>query len=370
MTDISNSELLSYPFLSEPIAVTQQQWPDELPPLLSISCITYMHENFIRDAIEGFLMQQTNFKIEILIHDDASTDKTADIVREYENKYPKLIFPTYQVENQYRKNPKTSKNVEQPVRRGKYIAKCEGDDYWIDPLKLQKQVDFLEKNKEYGLVFTDVNILIQETGEFKNAVFHDKILPLRINFTDHLVNRGFLAPCTWLCRREFMPNLKKNYCDGTFPWLLDVFMNSKIYYWDEVTTVYRLLEESASHSKSKKKTYDFRKGVFEIQKDYIIKYNVAEEIKNKIFIETYIHLLEDAILFEDTDFIIEGQKYLQESPSNLMTIINDFYKTKKEYIRLKSDFESVVQSRRYRLGRVVLYPLSYIRSKFKKFNNV
>ncbi len=78
-------------YIEKAIPVTEQKWDKNTIPLVSISCITYNHENFIRDAIEGFLMQRTTFPVEILIHDDASTDKTADIVREYEKKFPQLI---------------------------------------------------------------------------------------------------------------------------------------------------------------------------------------------------------------------------------------------------------------------------------------
>ncbi len=142
-----------YPFLDEPVPVTEQSWPDDVPPLVSVSCKTYMHENFIRDAIEGFIMQKTTFRIEVLIHDDASTDKTADIVREYEAKHPNLIKTTYQIENQYKKKPKTDKFVKPHPRRGKYVAPCEGDDYWTDPMKLQKQAMFMENNPGYSLCY-------------------------------------------------------------------------------------------------------------------------------------------------------------------------------------------------------------------------
>ncbi len=114
-------------------------------PLVSISCITYDHEPFIRDALEGFLMQKTTFPIEILIHDDASTDGTAEIIRDYEKRYPELIFPIYQTENQHAKGVKISSTYQFPRARGKYIALCEGDDYWADPLKLQKLVNFLDE---------------------------------------------------------------------------------------------------------------------------------------------------------------------------------------------------------------------------------
>lgn len=120
-------------------------------PAVSISCITYNHEPYIRDCLEGFLMQKTNFPFEILIHDDASTDKTADIIREYEAKYPDVIKPIYQTENQYSKGVKVSLVYNYPRAKGKYIALCEGDDFWTDPDKLQIQYDFMEANPDYSL---------------------------------------------------------------------------------------------------------------------------------------------------------------------------------------------------------------------------
>jgi glycosyltransferase involved in cell wall biosynthesis len=134
----------------------------KLTPLVSICCITYNHEIFIRDAIEGFLMQKSTFPIEIIIHDDASTDKTAEIVAEYANKYPELIFPIFQTENQFSKGIKISATYVWPKAKGKYIALCEGDDYWTDPFKLQKQVDFLEANPDFVICYHDVKVINEE----------------------------------------------------------------------------------------------------------------------------------------------------------------------------------------------------------------
>lgn len=120
-------------------------------PLISIACITYNHEKYIRRCIEGFLNQKTSFEIEIIIHDDASTDNTANIVKEYADKYPNLILTILQTENKFSEGIKIWPTFVYPRARGKYIAFCEGDDYWTDPLKLQKQSDFLEANPEYSL---------------------------------------------------------------------------------------------------------------------------------------------------------------------------------------------------------------------------
>lgn len=131
-----------------------------IPIMVSVCCLVYNHEPFLRECFEGFVMQQTTFPIEILVHDDASTDHSADIIREYTAKYPDLFKPIYQTENQYSKGKGfvgILLNFERA--KGKYIAMCEGDDYWTDPLKLQKQVEFLEEHDEYVLSFHDATII-------------------------------------------------------------------------------------------------------------------------------------------------------------------------------------------------------------------
>ena len=122
-------------------------------PVVSICCVTYNHERFVEDALEGFLKQETDFPFEILIYDDASTDKTADVVREYERKYPRIIKPIYQEENQFSRGVGVSSTYNFPRARGKYIALCEGDDYWLDAHKLKKQVDVFSLYEDASMVF-------------------------------------------------------------------------------------------------------------------------------------------------------------------------------------------------------------------------
>ena len=128
-------------------------------PIVSICCLTYNHAPFIRKALDGFLMQEPPTGVsadepwfEILIHDDASTDGTDAIIKEYAAKYPDIIFPLYEEINQYTHGGKGNMDLFNYNRvRGKYIAYCEGDDYWIDAHKLQKQVDFMECHLEYSI---------------------------------------------------------------------------------------------------------------------------------------------------------------------------------------------------------------------------
>ena len=119
--------------------------------LVSICCLAYNHAAYIRECLDGFLMQRTDFPVEIIVHDDASTDGTQDILREYQARYPDRFHLILQTENQYSKGVNVAIQYIFPRVRGKYIAFCEGDDYWTDPDKLQKQVDFLEAHPDHSM---------------------------------------------------------------------------------------------------------------------------------------------------------------------------------------------------------------------------
>lgn len=142
-----------------------QAWKGDLSkPLISICCSTYNHEPYIEDALEGFLIQETDFPFEIIIHDDASTDRTANIIREYVAKYSNLIVPICQVENQHSKRGRIGPDFVFPRVKGKYIAICEGDDFWTDPRKLQIQIDFLESNPDIVISGHDA-FIIDDSGK-------------------------------------------------------------------------------------------------------------------------------------------------------------------------------------------------------------
>lgn len=170
-------------------------------PLVSICCITYNHAPFIRQCLDGFLMQK-GVNYEILIHDDCSTDGTTEIVKEYAAKYPDLIFPLYESINQFT-NPDRTELLDffnYRRARGKYIAYCEGDDYWTDPLKLQKQVDFMEANPEYSVCFhgvevNDVRIGKRWIPDYHLANNEDGLDIPRIAFTT-----PYIQPLTMLFR--------------------------------------------------------------------------------------------------------------------------------------------------------------------------
>lgn len=121
--------------------------------MVSVLCQTYNHEEYIGECLQSLINQKVSFRYEILIHDDASTDNTANIIRKFEKEYPDLIKPIYQQVNQWSLGNKVFSGIQLSRCTGKYVAICEGDDYWIDTSKLQKQVDLLERHAEYSMCF-------------------------------------------------------------------------------------------------------------------------------------------------------------------------------------------------------------------------
>ena len=213
-------------------------------PLVSICSITYNHAPYIRQCLDGFLMQQTIFPIEIIINDDCSTDGTTEIVREYAEKYPDLIFPIFHEENQYQKGVRGMfQRFVFPKARGKYIALCEGDDYWADPLKLQKQVDLLEQNPCVVMAYTGFQT-VDKNGrrvEFDNFEYYKKKSKSGDVFR-LLLQSNFIMTLTTCYRKECIVNnpILEN-CPSTYDYALFLTVASMgdVAYLSEKTACYR-----------------------------------------------------------------------------------------------------------------------------------
>ena len=276
--------------------------------IVSVTMITYNHEKYIAQAIEGVLMQKTNFRFELVLGEDCSTDRTRDICIEYRNKYPNVInlrLPQFNLGMQ--RNAIENFNA----CTGKYVAICEGDDYWTDINKLQKQVDFLENNGDYGLVWTDIDFYYQNSNTFKRGVFKNNYSKKYELFNEILINRAFIAPCTWLFRNKYSPKEVNAYCDGTFPLILDILSQSKIKYLDEITAVYRYTSISASRSNKLENIYKFGKGVFKIQKDYVEKFKLSSIIDEEINFNHYKIAFPYALIMNDKSEVEKGKLILK-----------------------------------------------------------
>jgi glycosyltransferase involved in cell wall biosynthesis len=214
----------------------------EQPVLVSVVVTCFNYENFITQTLDSILMQHANFKVEILINDDASADKSALILQEYERNYPNLFKIIYQKENQYSKGIKPWFDILFPQAKGKYIALCEGDDYWTDPFKLQKQVDFLENN-------TDVNICFHRASLLKNGIYSLHEIPDNIenetfSFIELLRHYNFITTASVLFRKPenfIIPSRFSNIPFGDLGlYQLITMDNKKIYCLNEVMSVYRI----------------------------------------------------------------------------------------------------------------------------------
>jgi len=283
-------------------------------PLVSIWSITYNHVKFIKDCLEGVLSQKTNFKYELIIGDDASTDGTSEILREYAAKYPEIIKPII-----HKSNVGVYKNSFEtvlPRLTGKYIAICEGDDYWTDPYKLQKQVDFLEANPVYGLVYTDVDRYFQNTGKIEKSVFKNILGYKENTFEDFLINGWWLAPCTWMIRRDTLfqlPSYPLDFRVGDYPLLLSLSRFSKVGFISEITAVYRVLQKSLSRENSGFRfEYYFRKDILDIQLYFCKKYGVSSLVLENIYAKYYSGVINNALLLQDKAVYSKAYKYLED----------------------------------------------------------
>lgn len=288
--------------------------------LVSIHCLAYNHEPYIRQCLEGFVMQKTTFKFEILIHDDASTDHTANIIYEYEKKYPDLLKPIYQTKNQYSQHIDVGR-LNLSRAKGKYIAWCEGDDYWTDPLKLQKQVDFLEGHSEYGLCYTKVRYFHQATKRFI------KTWGGPYTCFDDLFERNTVPTLTVLLRRnlynqyiaEIQPE-QQHWRMGDYPMWLWFAHESSIKFMPEVTGVYRILTNSASHSNEFERNLCFVRSGLDIKRYYntIFKLGISEQIFE--YREWCLLLRTYAIYMKFWSFLSTFRKGIAVHPSFLFRI--------------------------------------------------
>lgn len=211
--------------------------------MVSICCITYNQASYIRDALDGFIKQNTDFGYEVLIHDDASDDGTAEIIREYAERYPNLIYPILQTENQYSKGlTNISGTFNFPRARGKYIAMCEGDDYWTDADKLQKQVDYMEAHPDCSLCFHSAKVEV-----LGRAVTERQMRPYRGDrnvLSEEIIDKTSGYPTASLMfRSEMVKQLPEFYVQAPIadiPLQLMAAARGWAHYMDSPMCVYRL----------------------------------------------------------------------------------------------------------------------------------
>jgi len=230
-------------------------------PLVSIICTTYNQEHYIRQTLDGFLAQKTSFPIEIIVHDDASTDNTPLIIKEYENRYPNLFRNIYREENWYSKGKNIWEYLFVKVARGKYIAICEGDDYWTDPNKLEKQVWYLEQHQEIIVCFHQVSI------KNNNNIYSSKEPPKKRLTQKDLAKTNYINTCSVVFRNIVskidLTSLTKSKAADYILWIL-LSGFGDLYYTSDNMACYRIAANGSIWS-SKSAVYQYKNWILTLK---------------------------------------------------------------------------------------------------------
>lgn len=230
--------------------------------MVSIICNVFNHEKYIADTIQAFVEQIVDFPIEVLVHDDCSTDNSAKIIKGFEEKYPDIIKPIYQTENQYTKHIGISRNYQLPRARGKYLAHCEGDDLWIDKYKLAKQIAYMEAHPDCTFCFTNARIVNVQNGKTRKYLPYNKDDKKVINNTGvydvlQLAQFAFLPACSFVERRSNYSHFPEYYYEKCFGGDRKISLFSTAlgyaYFLDEETCCYHYGVANSIMTKKKSK---------------------------------------------------------------------------------------------------------------------
>ncbi len=289
-------------------------------PVVSVLLLTYNHNAYINQAISSVLEQVTSFDYEILIGDDCSNDGTELIVKEFEKKYlNKIRLITSET------NVGAVKNERRIIEasKGKYLAFLEGDDFWIDTYKLQKQVDFLEANPECGLVHGDVNHYYEDLNKTDFQINKSKGIVIKNGNLFHELlkpNPVFIKTATTCFRKNLLLEyfdydlaINESWPLTDLPIWMDISAHSTVHYFDEVFATYRLLNESTSRTLLPLKKYEYHVGLFKIKQHYIKKYNCSENTKIELEEEYYRGLIKIAYNLNDIKLVNEAISYLKRN---------------------------------------------------------
>ncbi len=217
-------------------------------PLVVVRCIVYNHEPYLRDCLEGILMQKTNFAFVVVVHDDASTDNSVSIIQEYAKEYPQKIIPVIEKENLYKKHKKELVDVLDKSCENtgaKYVAICEGDDYWIDPLKLQKEVDYMEGHPDCSLCGTN-GFVMWEDFVNPSLYFTDCAEPVDYSISD--LGKDWRLPTASIIYRmdvlKGMQEWNEGYFHGDLRTMLTASAMGTVHYMPFLSCVYRYSQKN------------------------------------------------------------------------------------------------------------------------------
>ena len=321
--------------------------------MVVVHCSTYNHGKYIEDALKGFVMQQTNFPFCAIVIDDGSTDDAPAIIRQYAEQYPDIIKPILLGENHMQHGKSRNPYFDEWHNVAKYIAMCEGDDYWTDPLKLQKQVDFLEEHEDVGLCYTDCDIYYEKNHTWQKSICKERIFDIIDSKNPFVGNYGYMGNATWLYRSEtknhFSP--KNRRIDGALQLLYFFCSKSQIGYLPINSAVYRRHEGSAScfTDDQSLKDYNYSKDVFLTMLDYVGDFNDSESLKKQIFKSGLKELYLRALKNNDREIVELFTEHFE--PILDLEFVNNLY---LDAISARNSFS-------YKLGRTILKPFSWIK---------
>lgn len=311
---------------------------------VSIICTNYNKEAWIEEAIKGFLNQKCDFDYEIILVDDASSDHSPQIIERYANQYPDKIEAVFHQENLG--ITKTWLDICQ-LAQGDYIARCDGDDYWIDVYKLQKQVDILERSTASKWSCSDFNI-ISESGELRQKkAIENGIIRKISSFEEMLAFRGMTMSSTWLVDRNLMLEvndaISPDAVDDTFSLQLELFTRTELTFLPEATTVYRLHEGSDSHPASVEKLSERFEKLQETQEEYLEKYYSKIDFK----------VLTRYLFSENTErekIIARHQQELTTQLNNAQVILDELLEERAKLKSTEEKLESQIAEKNYWLN--------------------
>jgi len=226
--------------LDRPVALAQHDWPEGTTPLVSILLMTYNHETFVGKAIEGCLSQESTFPVEIIVHDDASTDATAGIVAEYAAAHPRLFRFIAQSENQHSRG-RRAMQITMDMAQGEFVAFCEGDDYWTAPAKLESQIALLENRPDASGCIHRADGRFEESGTVVSGLFGPSVVKSQYDIDDLMSRENFVPTVSILLRRRAcnFPGWLASVPHGDMPILCNAALAGPILYIDRSMAVYR-----------------------------------------------------------------------------------------------------------------------------------
>lgn len=331
-------------------------------PVISVHVLVYNHEKYLRKCLDGIFSQKLDLPFEVIIGEDKSTDNSLSICKEYQQKYPENVVLLAQDVN---KGLIGNYCDVTDLVRGKFVTGIAGDDYWCDEDKLSKQLAIMNKHPDVGLCYTNVVTCNDEGVENDKPLLDRNFLP--DTFEGQLFKTCYMAPNTWLLRTNVFKRLNDQqdwFTDESLATALDFLHESKLYFLNDVTTVYRVRSGSLANQTDAVKKWKYECGIFKMQLYYAKKYHCSVEIIDKIKLQGYVDFSLAAIEAGDNEFVEKALNFYRSKGMELIF----FYDKQKTYVKYKRSYYQILKSKSYRIGKMILKPLRTYRTYLELIN--